>query len=136
MFRNIKDQLDNPVVRNIFAACVYKNADKKLEQYRSCDTLSLYGWVENGEIVGVCGFEVRDTVEIKHIAVAENARGRGIGSAMIAALRAQFCLTIQAETDDDAVDFYRKVGFEATEFEKYGVRRWACVLASPISIKK
>jgi predicted aminopeptidase len=40
-------------------------------------------------------------------------------------------MAIEAETDDDAVDFYRKRGFTTTAIQKYGVRRWTCVLAAP-----
>jgi GrpB-like predicted nucleotidyltransferase (UPF0157 family) len=40
-------------------------------------------------------------------------------------------LTITAETDDDAVGFYRKCGFNATAFQKHGIQRWNCVL--PVS---
>jgi ribosomal protein S18 acetylase RimI-like enzyme len=79
--------------------------------------------MENDEIFGVCGFRVyhTDRVEIMNIAVAENARKRGIGSAMVNALRDEFLLPIHAETDDDAVGFYRNVGFD-------GARRWVCEL--------
>ena len=71
-------------------------------------------------------------MELINIAVAENARGYGIGRAMISALQDQFQLPITAETDDDAVDFYRKVGFGVTSVSaKSGVSRYACVLAEP-----
>jgi len=41
-------------------------------------------------------------------------------------------LVIAAETDKDAVDFYKKYGFKALSLgEKYpGVERFACVLES------
>jgi len=47
---------------------------------------------------------------------------------MVTTLQAQFKMTIEAETDDDAVGFYRKCGFEVTAIQKYDVRRWTCVL--------
>ena len=40
-------------------------------------------------------------------------------------------MAIEAETDDDAVNFYRKRGFTATATQKYNVRRWICVLPAP-----
>ncbi|MDR0883041.1 MAG: GNAT family N-acetyltransferase [Oscillospiraceae bacterium] len=135
-FRDIKSQLDHPIVRQIMSHCVFDGSpaglDKEAENYRGHTQWQFYGWVENGEIVGVCGFEVHaDYVEILHIAVAENARRRGIGGKMVTALWEKYKLTIEAETDDDAVDFYRKTGFETTAIQKYNVQRWTCVKAVP-----
>jgi ribosomal protein S18 acetylase RimI-like enzyme len=133
MFRNIKDQLDNPAVREILAASIYMNsldaADKKLDECRNSPNLNLYGWIENDEILGVCYFKGCQTshLEILNIAVAETSRGCGIGCAMINALYDEFLLPIEAETDDDAVDFYRKTGFITIEFQKHGGHRWKCV---------
>ena len=135
MFKNIKDQLDNPITSQILRLCVYPStieaADKKLTEYKINKNRNLYGWLENDTIIGICGYEVHQTshVEILHIAVDETARGRGIGGAMVRALQAQCNLPIKAETDDDAIEFYRKLGFKATEFQKYGVRRWDCTLS-------
>ena len=138
MFRNIKDELNNPTVLQLLVASAYddsmENAYKKAEEFRNRHNLSIYGWIEDEEIVGVCGFKIyhTDHVEILNIAVSETARGRGIGSAMISALQNEFLLPITAETDDDAVDFYRKVGFGVTSAPaKSGVPRYACVLAAP-----
>jgi len=137
MFYNIKNRLDCPIIRQILATAVYENslatADSKIEEYRNRHNWSLYGWIENGKIVGVCGFKVRhdEQVKILHIAVTENARGRGIGKAMVNALLNLFCLPIKAETDDDAVGFYRKLGFETSKLNIHGVHRWACILGAP-----
>jgi len=131
MFTNIKDRLDNPSVRKIMSACVYRNsvevAINKLSEYNLRPAWSMYGWIEDGEIVGICGFEVHqmNRIDILHIAVAE--RGQGVGSKMLDALRELFCLTLKAETDDDAVGFYRKYGFVTTAFRIKGVTRHICV---------
>lgn len=136
MFHNIKDQLDNPAVRAIMAASAFDTSpeamDYKAAEFRRHESWQLYGWVENGKIVGVCGFEVhKDYVEILNIAVAESVRHHGIGGKMIATLWKKYEMAIEAETDDDAVDFYRKRGFTTTAIQKYNVRRWTCVLAAP-----
>jgi N-acetylglutamate synthase-like GNAT family acetyltransferase len=137
MFINIKNRLDDPVVLQLLAASSYENsmerAVQKAEEFRSRHNWSLSGWIENGDIVGSCGYKVyhTDRVEIISIAVTENWRKRNIGSKMIAALHEEFLLPIHAETDDDAVGFYRKVGFETTECDKNGYCRYACVLAAP-----
>ena len=133
MFCNIKDQLNNANMHQIFAACIYpttiETAVTTLEAYRNNTSRQLFGWVKDGEILGVCGFQVHDTaLEILHIAVDENCRGHGIGRAIIDSLTEKHKLPICAETDDDAIDFYRKCGFEAASFEKYNTRRWKCIL--------
>ena len=70
--------------------------------------------------------------EILHIAVAPKHRRAGIGAALVRWL----CRTWpgvrswRAETDDDAVGFYRRLGFAVVDLgERYpGRRRYACVL--------
>ena len=137
MFRNIKDELDNPTILELLVASAYDNsiesAYKKVEEFRNHHNWSIYGWIEDEDIVGVCGFKIyhTDHVEILNIAVSENGRRRGVGTAMICALHDEFLLPIIAETDDDAVDFYRKIGFAVTSAPaKNGVPRYACVLAA------
>lgn len=50
--------------------------------------------------------------ELHYIAVADDARGSGLGSRLVdAARRADTTLPLYASTDDDAVDFYRRLGF-------------------------
>jgi len=107
-----------------------ERAALKAKSYKENEAQQLYGWVENGEVLGVVGVLTHpDKIEITSIAVAENARNRGIGRSMITALREQYNTMIEAETDDDAVNFYRKCGFICTTaIEKHGVRRWKCIL--------
>ena len=134
-FCDIRNQLANPNVQALFAACCYEmsqeNAKKKLEEYSRNPNWHLYGWTKNGEIIGVCGFVVHpDNVEINGIAVAETVRHRGVGGAMISALQSIYKQAIHAETDDDAIGFYQKCGFSTTAIQKHGVRRWVCVLSA------
>ena len=87
-----------------------------------------------GEVVlGAMVVERRDEMcEIMHIATHPDWRGMGVASRLIAfAHSAMNCREICAETDDDAVGFYRKCGFAAVSLgEKYpGVVRHRCVLA-------
>jgi ribosomal protein S18 acetylase RimI-like enzyme len=70
-------------------------------------------------------------VEIRHLAVQKNWRGRTIGSNMIAEISGwEQVELLKAETDQDAVGFYSKAGFEIHSLgEKYpGVERFECVL--------
>ena len=139
MFCDIKDQLDNPIVRQILSCCLWDKSPKGVDEaLRRYSGEQFYGWTENDQPLGVCGFRVlQDKVEICHISVTENARGKGVGSAMVTALQEKYEMPIEAETDDDAVEFYRKRGFVATAFYKYSdvlklrYRRYACVLVAP-----
>jgi len=113
---------------SIYGECL-ERAAKEAQAYRESDARQIYGWFEGREILGVCGFTLHgDKIVITSIAVAESHRKSGIGKAMIASVREKYALPIEAETDDDAVHFYQKCGFETTAFQKYGGRRWSCTL--------
>ena len=136
-FRDMKKHLDHPDIIKIMALseyeCSLERAAIKVQSYKNNEAGQLYGWVENGEILGVCSFLVHQTkVEIMGISVVEISRYFGIGSSMINALRTKYEMAIEAETDDDAVGFYRKCGFETKAIQKYNVRWWNCVLTAPI----
>ena len=131
MFESIKNRLNNPKVRHLFGTLgeEYTEAiiDMKLAQYHDDAAYSIYGWLEQDEILGICGFVFRDDcIYIHDLAVDEDVRGRGIGSAMIAVLQEKFTLPITAETDDEAVEFYRKIGFDVSDVPpKHGMRWYA-----------
>jgi inorganic pyrophosphatase len=134
MFCDISDKLKEPFVRQILSCCLGDSSEARIERaLTEYEGEQFYGWLENGEPVAVCGFRVlADKVEICHIAVVENTRRKGIGRAIVAILREKYNMTIEAETDDDAVEFYRKCGFETTalykEYDGEKYRRWTCVL--------
>jgi GrpB-like predicted nucleotidyltransferase (UPF0157 family) len=139
MFCDIKNQLDNPDVRAMMAASAFDPSpevmDQKVVGFRRHESWQLYGWVENGMIVGICRYEVhRDYVEILNIAAADSVCYHSICGKMIDTLWKKYEMAIETETDDDAVDFYRKCGFTTTSIYKHSVLRWACVLAAPKSI--
>jgi len=126
--------MDNPIVHKIIAYAAFDGSPegvaKTVQDYVLNPKLYFYGWIENDSILGICGYEIHgDKVEIHLIAVDENARVRGVGSSMITALQEEYSKDIEAETDDDAVEFYRKCGFTTHEFihEKRG-KRHTCVL--------
>lgn len=138
MLLDIKDNIDDPAVRELVSESMWDRSpeamEKKLAAFRSRKDWYLYGWVESDEILGVCGIEIRpDLFEILNIAVAPNARRRGIGKTMITALQQKHRTAITAETDNDAVGFYRKCGFEIQGFtRRYDTaeyQRYSCVLS-------
>ena len=138
MFHDVKNKLlGNPSILQIMAYSIYgeslERATQKVKTYLENDDWHIYGWTENGVIHGICGFIVHvDKVEITNIAVDKSFRGRGIGHKMVFALRKMYDIIIEAETDDDAIDFYQKCGFEVKSFQKHGVRRWICILSAQV----
>ena len=130
MFCDIHNKLNDPTIRNIISKCLfdgsYTGIEKALCRYPG---EQFYGWLEGNIPVAICGFRVfHDKLEICHIAVDEKYRHEGIGSKMIFALQNKYKLVVEAETDDGAVNFYRKCGFETTAFQKHNTRRWVCKL--------
>ncbi|MCL2046418.1 MAG: GNAT family N-acetyltransferase [Oscillospiraceae bacterium] len=134
MLYEVNEKLNDPLVRNILSACLFDNTPEGIDNAINKYPGELfYGWHENDELVAVCGFRVFDKkVEICHIAVIESSRYKGIGKAIISTLREKYGLAIEVETDDDAVGFYKKCGFQTKAlYKKHGdteYRRWICVL--------
>jgi ribosomal protein S18 acetylase RimI-like enzyme len=68
---------------------------------------------------------------LKHIAIRSDYRKQGIGRGMIyESIKMNRINKLIAETDKDAVNFYRNIGFEIMSLgEKYlGVERFRCIL--------
>jgi ribosomal protein S18 acetylase RimI-like enzyme len=120
----------HPSIRKLlsFATSDLK-VDQEYEKYLKSLNRKLYSFELEGEIVGCIGIEIisLNECEIKHIAVSSVQRGKGIGSKMIKYVSDKYPL-LSAETDNDAVDFYRNYGFDITSLgEKYpGVERFLC----------
>lgn len=82
--------------------------------------------------VGIAGVKRTDNkkVDIIHIAVDEALRNKGIATKLIQTIiEVERVEEIHAETDDDGVGFYRKLGFKVKEVrDKYtDVLRYECV---------
>ena len=79
--------------------------------------LSVIGVLEGDRVVAFAALDPRvEPTVIEYIAVEEASQGHGHGSALVDAAReAGSSRSVYAETDDDAVDFYRRLGFTVTE---------------------
>ncbi|MNJ48395.1 acetyltransferase [compost metagenome] len=93
----------------------------------------MLGKIENNELVGLIGISylTEDEVELRHMAVKSNKRRLGLGKKLIRDfINENLIKKMEAETDKDAVDFYRKIGFQIMSLgEKYpGVERFKCIL--------
>lgn len=89
------------------------------------------GWQEGDDMVACAGAEehANATIGVRSIVVAPNWRNRGLARALIHALAERMRADqIVAETDDDAVGFYRRCGFCVEDAPpKFGRPRYWCV---------
>ena len=92
----------------------YKDFRAKMERYISEPSVKMFVCSAEGIKAGLLVLHVSgDTADIEGIAVSEKYRRRGAGSSMI--LNAAGILglkSLAAQTDDDAIGFYRKCGFK------------------------
>ncbi|NLG24810.1 MAG: GNAT family N-acetyltransferase [Clostridiales bacterium] len=95
-----------------------------------------WGLYERAKLIGLIAVDRSEpgAARVRAIAVAEGARRSGVGAALVRhAGRMLAPGALIAETDDDAVGFYRKTGFSVEPLgEVYpGVRRYRCALNLP-----
>lgn len=137
---SIKQKLQNERVLAVLAPSVYQPTSQKLQtlaaQYASAPDIAAFGDIEEDAVRGVIILKPADSGcwEILRISCAPDHRRRGVARGLIAfALRKTGAHTLLAETDDDAVDFYRRCGFSVAPMgELYpGVSRYRCILSRP-----
>jgi len=135
--RQLHTQEEILAVYEIYRACMWAPTPEKYRQ--KTETLlqekhaGFFALCEGERICGVTAviFGEEGRAEIAGIAVAQEMRRRGVGSEMLRELRAAYDLQeICAETDGEAVEFYRQNGFEIqAHTEMYGGRecvRYLC----------
>ena len=123
----------------VYADCMYlptkEKYQQKMQAYLQNPAVKLYGcFCENA----LCGLLVlnlfpQGQAELVGIAVARECRRQGIGRWMLRQVTETCALqAVFAETDDDAVEFYRKNGFSVEKhIETYDgkpVARYQCTL--------
>jgi N-acetylglutamate synthase-like GNAT family acetyltransferase len=100
----------------------------------------LVGIERDARLVACLSYECvnAERTVIQHIAVAPDTRESGLGRALLAWLRDTTSPSaLEAETDADAVDFYRECGFETTRVVDPRwpeVERWRCVLPATTKV--
>ena len=123
----------------IYKHCMFMPTEEKfnnkVEQYLNDNSVKIFACFERDKIFGVMvvSFIEQKKTKIIGIAVDVSTRGKGIGSYMINQVVNNYgLLSVCAETDNDAVGFYRNNGFNVVEFsETYGdetVVRYKCKL--------
>ena len=134
---NIKGRLHDKRILAVLSHSQYMPTEAKLSglaaKYESDNAVSAFAWEDDNHIYGVILLKrlAGNEVEIVSIATDPAVRNQKIASRLIShAIRALNCAIINAETDDDAVGFYRKYGFQIKSLgEKYpGIIRYFCTL--------
>lgn len=120
--------------KKVLSHCVFNatsdKLDKILAEYHNNRNKKLYGYFSNGLITALIGLtQFENEIEISHLAVGEESRLKGVGKKLV-----EFIVEIHPservylETDDDAVGFYKSLGFHVEYLgEKYpGFPRYLC----------
>ncbi|WP_020615454.1 GNAT family N-acetyltransferase [Paenibacillus daejeonensis] len=123
-------------INELLSACVWGDRDKVAtvyNSYMSNDDYTLYGMLQHQVVAGLMGVRYRldHSAIVRHIAVREDCRHQGIGKRMISEYVGLHAIrSLEAETDHDAVEFYRQCGFQIQSLgEKYpGVERFRCTI--------
>ncbi|MBD3922171.1 GNAT family N-acetyltransferase [Paenibacillus sp. PR3] len=127
---------DTEVVKRLLAQCMWPDDDRiarELLMYQTEPTRILMGEEKTGELVGLIGVERTGGASgiLKHIAVTPLYQRRNLARSMIEKIMLETGLSeLQAETDKDAVGFYKRIGCRIESLgEKYPeVERFRCIL--------
>lgn len=144
MIRNIKQNLLTPEVYSIYSLCMYaptyERFAKKVRAYLEDEDTAVYGFYEDRSLFGIIVLRSmdQDTAEIIGIAVDQAHQHQHIGKILI-----EYAATIgpywklHAETDDDAVLFYKRCGFQIEPFymvyNEKQCKRYRCIYHPPQS---
>ena len=87
------------------------------ELHREMESMTFFGWEDEGKLVGVMGFQpVKDVTLIRHAYVLPAYQRRGIGTGLLEHLKqltsTRRLLVGTWAAAGWAIDFYRKHGFE------------------------
>ena len=117
----------------ILAPSVYGPTPERLkcraEKYSADKNIFVYACKIDSVYAGIVVLKTEnDTAEILDIAVKPEYRKHGIGKSLIDFIFTQFPIdTITAETDDEAVEFYKRCGFNVIGFGmKCNNKRYIC----------
>ncbi|WP_051517308.1 GNAT family N-acetyltransferase [Deinococcus phoenicis] len=107
---------------------------RTLESYRSDPERRIFAWTLEGRPVSAAGLRPHgQEVEVLHLGTAPGQEGRGYARALLHALAEHLkAARVVAETDEDAVGFYRRAGFMVTPIpSRWGRARFGCTLTRP-----
>ena len=130
---DIKEIITEPDILELLAPSVYNPTEERLlnraKKYQEDENTNIYAYKADSKYEGIAVFKVSDSsATILNIAVKPEHQGQGIGSKLIDFIFNSFKVdNITAETDGDAVDFYKKYGFTVTNTKLiHGTERYVC----------
>jgi ribosomal protein S18 acetylase RimI-like enzyme len=133
-----KNWLTSKDAFSIYAPCMYQptfdDFISQMEAYFADPSVKIYVCENDGEKAGILVLkEDGSEAEILGIAVKDDQRKKGLGKDMVyQVMESEHLRRITAQTDDDAIGFYRSSGFEAErvviEYSDGSAVRYNCVL--------
>jgi ribosomal protein S18 acetylase RimI-like enzyme len=104
---------------------------QRLQETYQTERKHLWGAFLDTQLVGLIGFNPRELpVKICHVSILTEYQKKGIGTQLILALKNQLGLgNLCAETDEDAVGFYQRLGFTCQPLQGPYGQRYTCFLA-------
>lgn len=134
--QSIKGLFKSSEVLAVYSDCIYMPTEEKLNnrayEFMTNSSISIYWFYKISKIVGVIVIKQtkESSAEIVGIAVHSNHRKEGIGGRLIQFVCEELSITeLSAETDDEAIGFYKKCGFVTEEFLGNGnYKRFKCFL--------
>ena len=134
---DVKENITDLEMLGLLVLSIYNPTEERLlkraRQYQDDENTHIYAYNENDKYKGIIVFEiVNSSATILDIAVKPECQRNGIGSKLIDFIFNQFEIDkVIAETDDDAVEFYKKCGFTvAPANEVSGIKRYICEFSS------
>lgn len=134
---DIKEIMTEPDILKLLAPSVYNPTEERLlnraKKYQEDENANIYAYKHNGEYKGIVVFKIaNNSATILDIAVKPEYQGQGIGSKLIDFIFDRFEVdNITAETDDDAIGFYKKYGFTVANTKvEFDTKRYVCVCES------
>ena len=131
---DIKEIITGPDILKLLAPSVFNPTEERLlnraKKYQEDENTNIYAYKDNGEHKGIVIFKIaNNSATILDIAVKPDYQGQGIGSKLIDFIFNSFNVNnITAETDDDAIGFYKKYGFTVADTKvKFDAKRYTCV---------
>jgi ribosomal protein S18 acetylase RimI-like enzyme len=124
LFRNFfevfEDVVGNPDEENI---------RKRVLEYEQNDKKILYGYFLDKKLAGIIGIKRNvEDIEILDFGIHPEYRGKHLGTELMDFIKKEN-KTMRLTTDDGAVVFYKRYGYNYTEYyeEKYQQKRYNCI---------
>ncbi|OWR27098.1 GNAT family N-acetyltransferase [Saccharibacillus sp. O23] len=135
MLQSVKNQVRDPQIAALVELSIFpdpEHLERALAFYEEQPDAELLAYEEGGDKIGIVGFKPsgEGEITITHIAVEPESRGGGYGRGMLLELMVrEKPQRVIAETDEEAVDFYRNVGFAVVSLgiSPSGLERFRCV---------